>query len=507
MGDDREQRGEDADPDREPGGSETFLKALEDFEREKPSPGPGRAEPVVGARIRGTLVAIGDEQSLVDFGGRSEALVETKHLRDEAGALKHQPGDLVELFVVEAADQIVLAPSLLADPRAAWSQVHEARRTEVPVTGRATSLNAGGLEVDLGGVRGFCPVSQVEAAFCADPSVYVGRTLQFLVTELDEARGTAVLSRKALLRREEQEKASRLLASLKPGDEIEGSVTRLEPFGAFVNIGGVDGLVHVSEISHDRTAHPRDALAEGQKVRVRVLRIDRLKDDRPRIGLSIKAAAPDPWANVGERFTKGLRVRGAVVRLTDFGAFVNLAPGIDGLVHVSEAAPHRVSHVKEVLSQGQDVEALVLAVDPVKRRISLSIREAIGESAPAARSAAVGDAVEGVVAGIKPYGVFVDLPVYGHRVRGLVPREETGEPRNADLMKRFKVGQPLAVEVIEVKEGKIRLSAARAAARAEERGFRSYEQRGGPAPDAPPTAMAEALRKAMEAARKKQEGR
>src|SRR5438094_96218 len=234
MGDDREQRGEDADPDREPDGSETFLKALEDCEREKPSPGPGRAEPVVGARIRG------------------------------------------------------------------------------------------GLEVELGGVRGFCPVSQVEAAFCADPSVYVGRTLQFLVTELDEARGTAVLSRKALLRREEQEKASRLLASLKPGDEIEGSVTRLEPFGAFVNIGGVDGLVHVSEISHDRTAHPRDALAEGQKVRVRVLRIDRLKDDRPRIGLSIKAAAPDPWANVGERFTKGLRVRGAVVRLTDFGAFVNL---------------------------------------------------------------------------------------------------------------------------------------------------------------------------------------
>src|SRR5919197_1159817 len=141
MEENRELKGEETDSDREPGlepgGSEMFFKALEDFEREKHSAGPGAAEPVVGARIRGTLVAIGDEQSLVDFGGRSEAVVETKHLRDEAGTLKHQPGDVLELFVVEAGDQVVLAPSLLADPRAAWSQVHEARRTEVPVTGRA----------------------------------------------------------------------------------------------------------------------------------------------------------------------------------------------------------------------------------------------------------------------------------------------------------------------------------------------------------------------------------
>src|SRR5213076_2917569 len=208
------------------------------------------------------------------------------------------------------------------------------------------------------------------------------------------------------------------------------------------------------------TGHPREAVRPGETVKVKVLKIEPGKDGQPRIALSIKAAQPDPWVGIENKFPRGTRITGSVVRLTDFGAFVNLAPGIDGLVHVSEAAPHRVSHVKEVLSQGQDVEALVLAVDPVKRRISLSIREAIGESAPAARSAAVGDAVEGVVAGIKPYGVFVDLPVYGHRVRGLVPREETGEPRNADLMKRFKVGQPLAVEVIEVKEGKIRLSAA-----------------------------------------------
>ncbi len=388
----------DSDPDTE-APSEEFARALEEFERGRRaltarSSSRGAATDVeVGIRVRGTVISVGDEHILIDFGGRSEGVAETQRFRNEDGSVRAAVGDLLDLFVVEAGDQVVLAPSLRPDPRAALRQLREAQAAGVPVAGRVTGLNAGGLAVEIAGVRGFCPVSQIEAGFCADPSVYVGRTLEFLVTAVEEGRGGAVLSRRKLLRRAEEESARRLLASLKPGDERDGTVARLEAFGAFVDLGGVDGMVHVSEIRHERTGHPREALREGEKVRVRVLRIESGKDGRPRIALSIKAAMPDPWVGIEQRFAAGARARGTVVRLADFGAFVNLAPGIDGLVHVSEAAPHRIDHVKEVLAAGQLVEALVLGVDPAKKRISLSIRAAI--AAPEAAMPATSAGEEG----------------------------------------------------------------------------------------------------------------
>jgi len=168
--------------------------------------------------------------------------------------------------------------------------------------------------------------------------------------------------------------AKQRLAELKPGDELEGTVRRLEPFGAFVNLGGLDGMVHVSEIQHGRIAHPRDAVREGDKVRVRVMRIERGKGGRPRIALSIKAAAPDPWADAPSRFTAGMRVKGVVARRVDFGVFVTLAPGIDGLLHVSEFGGRHGEGAKQPPGIGEEVEVTVRAVDPEKRRISLSMR-------------------------------------------------------------------------------------------------------------------------------------
>jgi predicted RNA-binding protein with RPS1 domain len=234
--------------------------------------------------------------------------------------------------------------------------------------------HTGGLEVELGGVRGFCPVSQVELGYCAEPASYVGRTLEFVVTQVDDKRRSVVLSRRELLRRAAAEEAKQRLAALKVGDELDGTVRKLEAFGAFVDLGGVDGLVHVSEIRHERLAHPRDVLREGEKVRVKVLRIEPGKDGRTRIALSIRATAPDPWTEVATQFSPGQRVQGRVARLAEFGAFVTLAPGIDGLVHVSELAPQRVERVKDVIQVRQEVEALVQSVDPAKRRISLSIK-------------------------------------------------------------------------------------------------------------------------------------
>ena len=379
----------DPDPDRDEAPSAEFAKALEDFEHgARPAAAAAACASVdvtVGMKVRGTVVGVGAEHTLLDFGGRSEAVAETRHFRAADGTLRVGVGDAVELFVVEAGDQVVLAPSIRADAHAARRQLREAQASGVPLSGRVTGVNAGGLDVDLGGVRGFCPLSQIEAGFCADPALYLGRTLEFVVTALEAGRGGAVLSRRQLLRRAAEEQAKQMLAALKPGDELDGTVTRIAPFGAFVDLGGVDGLVHVSELRHERIADPREVLREGEPVRVRVLRIEpgaRARDGKPRIALSIKAAMPDPWIGIEARFAPGARVPGVVARLTDFGAFVTLAPGVDGLVHVSQAATQRVVHVKDVLAPGDRIEAIVLSVDPEKKRISLSIREALEAAAP-----------------------------------------------------------------------------------------------------------------------------
>lgn len=328
----------------------------------------------VGAKVSGRVVAIGEEYAMIDHGGRSEATADLRHWRAEDGTLSIAVGDTLELFVLEAGDQVVLGPSVRAEAHAALRQMREAKASGMPVSGRVTGLNTGGLQIDVGGVRGFCPISQIEAGFCADASVYVGRTLEFLVTEVKDGKGGVVLSRRALLRKADEAQAQQTLATLQPGDVRDGKVRRLEPFGAFVDLGGIDGMVHVSEIRHDRVAHPKDALKEGEAVRVKVLRVEPGKDGRPRIALSIKACAPDPWADATRQFTPGARVRGVVARLADFGAFVTLAPGLDGLVHVSQIASERIQHPREALSPGQEVEALVLAVEPDKKRIALSIK-------------------------------------------------------------------------------------------------------------------------------------
>jgi small subunit ribosomal protein S1 len=437
--------------------SAEFARALDAYERTH-DPGPAAApEPTVGSRVSATVVAITDDAVMLDVGGRSEAIADAKLFRNEDGSPTITVGQVLDLFVTATGEPLTLAPAMRAQPNAALAQVRQAHAAGAPIHGRVTAINAGGLLVDIGGVRGFCPFSQVESGFCADPSIYVGQTLEFLVTEIKDARGGAVLSRKRLLRKQEEESARQLIATLKPGDELDGKVARLEAFGAFIDLGGVDGLVHVSEIRHERTGHPREALREGQPVHVRVLKIDAGKDGRPRIGLSIKAAQPDPWKDVEQRYAPGSRLQGTVARLTDFGAFVTLEPGVDGLVHVSEVAAHRVGHAREVLSRGQQVEAVVLGVDPEKRRISLSIRAASGDTAAPAKAPTVGDVLEGHVAGIKPFGVFVDLPDYGRRVAGMIPREETGEERGADLNKTYTMGQTIKVEVIGIREGKIRL--------------------------------------------------
>jgi small subunit ribosomal protein S1 len=457
--------------------SEEFAEALAAYE--EAAPAPSTEEVSVGTKVSARVVSIGDENTLVDFGGRSEGAVETRHFRNEDGTVRVAVDDKIDLYVIEAGDQVVLAPNIKTEPKAALGQLREAHASGAPVAGKVTAVNSGGLAVDLTGVRGFCPMSQIESGFCADPSIYVGRTLEFVVTSVEEGRGSVVLSRRQFLRRGEAEEGKALLATLKVGDEREGKVRKLEAFGAFVDLGGLDGLVHISELSHSHVGHPKQVVKEGETVKVRILKIGTGKDGRPKLALSIKAAAADPWQGIEERYQVGAKVSGTVARMTEFGAFVSLESGIDGLVHVSQAALHRVTHVKEVFKTGQTIEAVVLAVEPDKKRIALSVREALAGSLPPARTPEVGEVVEGRVGSIKPFGVFVDLPEFGPRASGLMPREESGFPRGTDLAAHFTVGQVVRVELLESKEGKLRLRLEGATPQVDDRPARSERPAGG----------------------------
>ena len=282
---------------------------------------------------------------------------------------------------------------------------------------------------------------------------------------IQEKGRNIVVSRRVLLEEEQERKAKETLAILKPDLECEGKVTKLTEFGAFIDLGGVEGMVHVSEISHTRINHPSEVLTPGQTVKVKVLKTEPDKSGRQRIALSMKALEPDPW-DKGLGLQEGEIIRGKISRLTDFGVFVEVAPGVDGLVHISEISYERVSHPGTLFHEGEMVDALVTGIDPNKRRISLSIKEALikkqmGEEKEGSEKARleVGQILKGVVEDIKPYGLFVRLPQLGTKVRGLLPMEELKVTEKGDVKKRFPKGKEVRVEIISLDDkGKIRLS-------------------------------------------------
>jgi small subunit ribosomal protein S1 len=222
------------------------------------------------------------------------------------------------------------------------------------VEGRVSGVKKGGMDIDIASVRAFCPLSQIDIQFCEKPEEHVGKKYLFRIIEFKERGKNIVVSRRALLQEEQEKKLQEILASLQPGFELEGKITRVADFGVFVDLGGIEGMVHVSEISHARVSHPSEVLKQGQTVKVRVVKVEPDKKDRKRIALSMKALEPDSWEK-GLGFQEGEIISGKVSRLTDFGAFVEVAPGVDGLVHISEISYDRISHPGAVLHEGDAV--------------------------------------------------------------------------------------------------------------------------------------------------------
>ncbi len=428
------------------------------------SEAPGR-KLFPGDKVSGKVLKISKDTVFVELGGKSEGIADIQEFLDKEGKLTVALGDWVEMRVGSTRDGIRLTKGMKVQGGDTLGMLREAKENLIPVEGRVAGVVKGGFEINLSGTRAFCPMGQIDLQFCEKPEEHVGARYSFRIMEIKEKGKNIIVSRRGLLEEEREKKSKETLARVKPGLECEGKVTRLADFGAFVDIGGVEGMVHVSEISHGRISHPSEVLKPGQQVKVKVLKFEADKDGRPKISLSVKALEPDAWGK-GFGFEKGEIIRGKVSKLTDFGAFVEVAPGVDGLVHISEISYERVSHPSRLLHEGDGVDVLVMGIDRQAHRISLSIREAAaknrmqeeGERSDRARLEA-GQVLRGIVEDSKPYGIFVRLPQLGPRMRGLLPVEELSDSGKRGIKKKFPRGQEIKVEIISVEgTGKIRLS-------------------------------------------------
>ena len=335
--------------------------------------------PRVGDVIVGRVVSVGSDSVFVDLGGKSEGVLELDQVTDADGNIVVAPGDQVEARVVDLGGRTgcVTLRRSLGRGAEGRGELQQAFDHQIPVEGLVSATNKGGFEVQIAGVRAFCPISQVDSKFVENPDDWVGRKLQFRITKFEGGkRPNIIVSRRALLEEEAAVNAEALRARLAVGKVLGGTVSSLKDYGAFVDLGGLEGMLHISEIGHTRVSHPSDVLSVGQRIEVQVIKIEKTGDPkRPeKIGLSLKSMEKDPWQDASERFVAGASTVGTVVRIESFGAFVEVAPGVEGLVHISEiAVGRRINHPREVLEVGAQVEVSVLGVEQDQRRMSLSV--------------------------------------------------------------------------------------------------------------------------------------
>lgn len=327
----------------------------------------------VGNRVRGKIFNIGEEFAFVDFGGRSEAIIGVRELMDDEGEFQYGVGDEIEAFVASVEGDIKLTLSIRFTTKSP-ELLRQAYDSGIPVEGQVTGTNEGGFEVNLKGVRGFCPISQIDTRYCEDPNVFIGLTLTFRIMEYRSGGHTLILSRRMYLEEEEKRRVAELRDRLKVGTEWTGKVTRIQSFGVFVDLGGIEGLVHISELSHARVENPREVVTEDSEVKVKVIEIKNLGEQRERIALSIKATQPDPWEEALDKFPEGSIITGPVVSIQNFGVFVSLMPGVEGLVHLSELSERSIRHPRDEVTVGQEVTVQVLQIDRERKRISLSMK-------------------------------------------------------------------------------------------------------------------------------------
>ena len=385
-----------------------FAAALESFEAEQSA--AEASAPAEDNLQKGTVVKLTDKYVVVDIGFKSEGMVPIAQVMGRDGQLRVKPGDSIDVVIDrgETEEGYVLLSHEKAQRVRVWDDIEKAYNDKAQIKGYVVDRVKGGLSVDVGGVRAFLPGSQLDLKPVRNLDAYKGQEIEVRVIKLNKKRGNIVVSRKQLLEEEQAEKRSRTLEHLEEGAVLTGTVKNLTDYGAFVDLGGLDGLLHITDMSWGRLTHPRDLVNVGDEIHVKVLKFDK---EKQRVSLGFKQLTPDPWLDAADRYPVGAHVKGRVLSVTDYGAFIELEQGIEGLVHVSEMTwSKRMKHPSKIVKPGDEVETVVLSVNPAERRISLGLKqleqnpwELLHEKYP------VGTVVEGKVRNLTDFGAFVEI--------------------------------------------------------------------------------------------------
>lgn len=325
-----------------------------------------------GQKILAKVVAVSQDSIFLDVGEKSEGFLNRKELEDESGEIAVKSGDTLEVYFLSGAHNEMLFTTKIGSSSTSREHLEEAYHSGIPLEGLVKKEIKGGFEITVAGnVRTFCPYSQMDLKKIADPEEYIGQHMLFKITKFSEAGRNIVLSRRIILEEEREQKLEKLKELLQEGMTVKGKITSIKDFGAFVDVDGMEGLIPISEIGWSRTENIHDVLTEDQDVEVVILKLDW---ENGRFSFSLKQALPDPWEDIAKQFPPGSFHSGTVNRLAKFGAFVNLAPGIDGLIHISKlGGGRRINHPKEVVEEGQAVDVKIEAIDQEQKRISLSL--------------------------------------------------------------------------------------------------------------------------------------
>jgi small subunit ribosomal protein S1 len=412
---------------------------------------------VRGEQVRGRVVEMNQEWIFLDLGAKGEGVIAATELSSAPKPRTVSIGEWLEAYYLGEEEGELRLTTRITGAEVSKALLEDAYHGKIPVEGAVAKEIKGGYEVLVGSARCFCPYSQMGLAR-QDAASYIGQSLSFLIAEFKEGGRSIVLSRRQLLEAERRKRLEELQATLQVGARVEGAVRAVEAFGAFVDLGGIDGLVPLAELSWGRVKDAGELISVGQSLEVQVIELDW---DRKRITLSLKRLTPNPWSRIHDLLQEGQVVAGRVVSLAQYGAFVEVLPGIDGLLHVSRLGlGKRINHPREVLQEGDTVQVRIESIDDANQRLALSLEgAATSEPAPAATAppavaVVVGSTVPATVEAVKPFGVLAKLP--DGRI-GLIPAGELAAPEKAVLRRHYQPGQSLTVQVLDITEGGKRL--------------------------------------------------
>ncbi len=428
--------------------TETMDQLLDQFS----APAPAAAE---GEIFDGRVLAVTDAGVVVDVGGKFEGLVPAQEFLDSGSPIAFGAGQTIEVERLhEHKDGYVLLSHVRAHKRRVWERIEKSYREHTNVTGKVTERIKGGLVVDIG-VRAFLPASQIELRPVHDLDGWKDREIELRVLKLNRKRGNVVVSRRVILEDDQKSKRDSLMSTLSEGSIVTGKVKNITDYGVFVDLGGMDGLLHVSDLVWGRVPHPSSVVQAGEEIQVQILKFDK---DKQRISLGRKQLLPDPWATVPERFPTGTRVQGKIVGVTDYGAFVQIEPGVEGLVHVSEMSwSKRTKHPSKIVKVGEEVDVVVLDVKTDQRRISLGLKQTLLDPwGAAAEKYPVGTIVTGRVRNLADFGAFVEIE---EGMEGLIHISDVSwTERIKHPSDRFKKGDSVQAKVLKVDSQNRRLS-------------------------------------------------